>query len=126
MTDPSSTDPKSWAEMSATQHIPTPRPRHRVGVVEDPPPPAGLDPTGEPVVIGHAVTVILAALVTAGWVSIPNTTIDAIGTIIALALSTVGAVLARARVTPVSGGLWSAVEQYVKERVVAELAKYKI
>lgn len=128
VTDPSSTEPKSWAEMSTTQHIPpvAPAPKHRAVAAEDPAPSAGLDPTSEPVIIGHSITLILAALVGLGWLTIPSTTIDAIGTLVAVVLSTVGAVMARARVSPLSGGLWSAVEQYVRERVAAELAKYKV
>jgi hypothetical protein len=67
--------------------------------------PPQLDPTREPVVIAHAVTVILGALVTAGWVAIPNTTIDTIGTVLALVLSTVAAISARSQVSPVKGGI---------------------
>lgn len=127
----------SWEEQSGTQAMP-PVPRHRL---RDTPPPApqpvhvdeppgavapGIDPTGEPVVIAHAVTVILGALVTAGWVAIPNATIDTIGTVVALVLSTVGAVLARARVAPLNGGLWQAITSYVADLVASEVARHPV
>jgi hypothetical protein len=75
--------------------------------------------TGEPVIIAHAVTVILAAVVTAGWVVIPSPTIDAIATVIGFAVATVGAVLARSKVAPLKGGIWDA----VRALVAAEVAK---
>lgn len=102
------------------------QPRHMAAAQDDPPPAGGAGPTGEPVVIAHAVTVILGALVTAGWVAIPNTIIDAVGTILALVLSTVGVVLARARVSPLQGGMWAAVEGYVVDLVADELDKHRI
>jgi hypothetical protein len=60
------------------------------------------DQTSEPVLIAHAVTVILAAVVSLGWVAIPNDTIDLVGTGVALLVSTVVAVVARGKVTPVA------------------------
>jgi hypothetical protein len=59
--------------------------------------------TAEPVLIAHAVTIVLAALVGLGWVTIPNPTIDLIGTGVWLLVSTVAAVVARGKVTPVDG-----------------------
>ncbi len=77
----------------------------------------------EPVIISHAITVILGALVTAGWVTIPNTTINAIGTVLVLVLSTVGAVIARAKVAPLKGNLWQVIEGFVGDLVAVELEK---
>lgn len=53
------------------------------------------DPTQEPVIIAHAVTVILFAIVTAGWVTIPSPVIDSVGSVIAVVLSTLAALTAR-------------------------------
>lgn len=120
----------SWNESSETGAMPV-APRHRLGQPPQAAPvravaPPQLDPTGEPVIIGHAVTVILAALVTAGWIAIPNTLVDAIGTAVALVLATVGAVLARARVSPVKGGIWQAIGGYVADVVAAELDAHPV
>ena len=125
--------PTSWTEQSETGTIdawttgsppPPPAPRRAAPVRAAAVAPPQLDPTGEPVVIAHAVTVILGALVTAGWVAIPNTVIDTIGTVLALVLSTVGAIIARSQVSPVKGGIWQAIGGYVADLVAAELAKY--
>lgn len=113
----------SWTENSETQSIPL-APRH--AAEPDPVAPPAVDPSGEPVIIAHAVTLILGALVTAGWVALPNATIDTIGTVVALALSTVAAVMARARVTPVQGGMWAAIGHYVADLVDAELARHQL
>jgi hypothetical protein len=51
------------------------------------------------------VTIILTALVTASWVVIPTTTIDAVGSVVPLVASMLGAILARSRVTPPQGGM---------------------
>jgi hypothetical protein len=40
------------------------------------------------------------SLVTLGWVAIPSTVIDTVGTVLSLAISIVATVMARARVTP--------------------------
>jgi hypothetical protein len=81
------------------------------------------DPTSEPVLIAHAATVILGALVSLGWVAIPDTTINLIGTVAALIVSTVGVVVARGRVTPlIPGGVdANAVRLLVAEIVRTEL-----
>lgn len=113
----------SWNESSETGMMAAQPPRHALRAPEPTP---GLDPTGEPVIIAHAVTVILGALVTAGWIAVPNTLIDAIGTGVALVLATVGAVLARARVSPLSGGLWQAIGAYVAELVAEEVARHPV
>jgi len=76
--------------------------------------------SSEPVVIAHAVTVILAAIVSAGWAVIPSDTINTIGSVVALAVASVGAVFARGRVTPLKGGIGG----YISEVVRAELDKY--
>jgi hypothetical protein len=55
---------------------------------------------GEPVMIAHVVQMLLAAAVTAGWVTIPDRTIDVVASAVGLALATVAAVIARSRVTP--------------------------
>lgn len=119
MTEPRS----SWTEQSETHAFP-PVPRHAAAPAPVSAP--ALDPTGEPVIIAHAITVILGALVTAGWIAIPNATINTVGTIVALALTTAGAVLARARVSPIKGGIWTAIEGYVADLVAAELEKYPL
>jgi hypothetical protein len=72
------------------------------------------------VVIAHAVTVILGAIVAAGWAVIPSDTINTIGSVVALAVASVGAVLARGRVTPLKGGM----DGYISELVRTELDKY--
>lgn len=76
----------------------------------------------EPVVISHAVTVILGALVSAGWASIPDPTINVVGSILAVVLAGVTTVITRSKVTP-TASLVSIVEGLVKEAVAAEIAK---
>jgi predicted lysophospholipase L1 biosynthesis ABC-type transport system permease subunit len=83
------------------------------------------DQTSEPVLIAHAVTVILAAVVSLGWVAIPNDTIDLVGTGVALLVSTVVAVVARGKVTPVAKASTldaAAIRLLVAEVVRTELA----
>jgi hypothetical protein len=75
--------------------------------------------SSEPVVIAHAVTVILAAIVSAGWAVIPSDTINTVGSVVALAVASLGAVFARGRVTPLKGGIGG----YIPEVVRAELDK---
>lgn len=92
----------------------------------DAPPP--VQSTSEPVLIAHAVTVILGALVTMGWVALPDPTIDTIGTGVWLVVSTVAAIIARGKVTPIDGsnrplGVQD-FEAYVAGIVRAELAAY--
>jgi hypothetical protein len=77
-------------------------------------------PSSEPVVIAHAVTVILGAIVAAGWAVIPSDTINAIGSVVALVVASVGAVFARGRVSPLKGGIGG----YISEMVRTELDKY--
>lgn len=88
-------------------------------------PGAVLNPSSEPVIIAHAVTVILGALVTAGWLTIPDPLINTIGSVVAFVLATLGAILARGRVAPVHGGWWATIESYVRDLVGAELARYR-
>ncbi|MEC3974726.1 hypothetical protein [Amycolatopsis sp. H20-H5] len=57
--------------------------------------------TSEPVAIAEAVRVVLAGIVTAGWLTIPDATINTIVSGLALALSILGSVLARRKVAPV-------------------------
>lgn len=84
--------------------------------------------TAEPVLIAHAITVTLAALVSLGWITVPDPTIDLIGTGVWLLVSTVVAVVARGKVTPVDGSnrpLGVAdFEAYVAGIVRDELAAY--
>jgi hypothetical protein len=84
--------------------------------------------TAEPVLIAHAVTVVCAALVSLGWLTIPNPTIDMIGTGVWLVVSTVAAVIARGKVTPVDGSnrpvSAADFEAYVAGIVRDELAAY--
>lgn len=94
--------------------------------VPDAPPP--VQPTSEPVLIAHAVSVILGALVTLGWVAVPNSTIDIIGTGVWLVVSTVAAVVARGKVVPIDGSKRPVgvadFEAYVVGIVRDELAAY--
>ena len=76
----------------------------------------------EPVVVSHAVTVILGALVSAGWATIPDNTINVVGTVLAVVLAGVATVIARSKVTP-TASIASIVEQLVREAVAAEIAK---
>lgn len=89
---------------------------------------APVQSTAEPVLIAHAVTVVLAALVGLGWVTIPNPTIDLIGTGVWTVVSTVAAVVARGKVTPVDGTqrpLNAAdIEAYVVGIIDREIAAY--
>jgi hypothetical protein len=84
--------------------------------------------TAEPVLIAHAVSVILAAVVSLGWLTIPDTSIDLIGTAVWLVVSTVAAVIARGKVTPVDGSnrpvAAADFEAYVLSIVRDELAAY--
>jgi hypothetical protein len=56
--------------------------------------------TPEPVMIAEGVRTILAAVVAAGWIVIPDVTINAIVSVVALAISVIGSWMARKRVTP--------------------------
>lgn len=90
--------------------------------------PADPTPVAEPVLIAHAVTVILGALVTLGWVALPDPTIDTIGTGVWMVVSTVAAIVARGKVTPVDGTTRALrpadFEAYVVGVVRDELAAY--
>lgn len=77
----------------------------------------------EPVLISHAVTTILSALVTLGWIVVPNSTIMAVGTLIAFLLSGVGAVMARAKVSPVNSTWWDVISGYVTDLVKVEIER---
>lgn len=92
------------------------------------PPVPSTQATAEPVLIAHAVTVVLAALVGLGWVTIPDPLIDAAGTGVWLLVSTVAAVIARGKVTPVDATNRPLVaadfEAYVAGIVRDELAAY--
>lgn len=59
--------------------------------------------TSEPVLIAHAVTVILGGLVGLGWLTLPDSLINTVGTVVFVLVSTVAAVVARGKVTPVDG-----------------------
>lgn len=77
----------------------------------------------EPVVIAHAVTTILSALVAFGWATIPGDTITIIGTVLAFVLSSVGVVMARAKVSPVNSTWWDVISGYVTDLVKAEVMR---
>jgi hypothetical protein len=77
----------------------------------------------EPVVIAHAVTTILSALVAFGWATIPGDTITIIGTVLAFVLSCAGVVMARAKVSPVNSTWWDVVSGYVTDLVKAEILR---
>ena len=57
---------------------------------------------GEPVALSQALTVLLSAAVTAGWVTIPDPTVNALATLLALVITTVSTLRARSKVTPVA------------------------
>ena len=85
--------------------------------------------TPEPVLIAHAVTAVLACLVGAGWIVFPqDVTLDGIGTAIALLISTIGAFIARGKVTPTNTALpatWAQWEQVITE-IATEVAQQQI
>lgn len=61
---------------------------------------ATIKPTHEPVAYSNIVTAVLTGLVTAGWITVPSTTIDAIATGVGLAFAGLTTVLARFGVIP--------------------------
>lgn len=77
--------------------------------------------TSEPVLLSHTVTTILYAAVGAGWLTIPDPTINEIATVAALALSTVGALAARARVSPSGRITWATVRESLQDMLYDEL-----
>lgn len=86
-------------------------------------PPARATATGEPVVIGQVVTVLVGAMVTAGWITLDDQTIQLLVTAGGLLVSAVVTVLTRARTSPLKGGLREMVTEVVNEtmsRAVAE------
>ena len=66
------------------------------------PDPSPVPAPPEPVLVGEAVRVVLMAAVVAGWMAIPSTVIDAIGTLVAAVASVVISVFVRRTVTPSS------------------------
>lgn len=56
----------------------------------------------EPVAIAAAAQAVLAALVTLGWLTLDNTTIQTIATAFGMIAAAVITLIARSRVTPVS------------------------
>lgn len=79
--------------------------------------------------IAHAFTMLLAALVTAGWVTYPSKPLlDVLGTGAALVLALVGAFVARSKVTPgvpVLPGSWAEWEQVIAE-IATEVTQHQI
>lgn len=75
----------------------------------------------EPVVIAHAVTTVLYLLVAAGWVVIPDRTVDAIASGVAVVLSLAGTLAARARVSPSGRITWDSVRSAIRAEVYAEI-----
>ncbi|WP_409186504.1 hypothetical protein F9C11_20635 [Amycolatopsis sp. VS8301801F10] len=59
-------------------------------------------PSSEPVAIAEAVRALLVAIVTAGWLVIPDTTINIVVSVVGFAGSVVSTILARRRVVPVA------------------------
>jgi hypothetical protein len=86
--------------------------------------------TGEPVVIAQAVTVLISIAVSAGWIVLDNELIAQIATAVGAIVAIVTTILARARVSPLKGGMIATVQQavaqviepVVADRVRAELA----
>lgn len=58
----------------------------------------------EPVAVTEAVRGVLVAVVAAGWLVIPDATVNIIVSAVGFALSVLGSVLARRKVTPVAKG----------------------
>lgn len=89
--------------------------------------------TGEPVVIAQAVTLIISMAVGAGWLTLDDQMISLVATAVGLIVVVVTTVLARARVSPLKGGLVATVydvvnevvTQVVADRVKAELAQQR-
>lgn len=77
--------------------------------------------TSEPVVISHAVTTILYAVAGAGWLTIPDPTINTIGTIAALVISTVGTFAARAKVSPTGRITWATIQDSLQAMLYDEI-----
>jgi len=75
----------------------------------------------EPVVLAHAVTTLLYATAAAGWLVIPDKTIDLIGTVLALVLAVAGTLAARARVSPVGRITWDGVRGVIRAMVYEEI-----
>lgn len=75
--------------------------------------------TAEPVLIAHAITAFLAALVATGWIAFPSQSVlDVIGTGLALLVATVGAFVARGQVTPTGSAAaptWAEIEQAIHD-----------
>lgn len=87
------------------------------------PPVAG---TSEPVLIAHAFTAILALGVGLGWWVFPGQpVIDAIGTVTALIVSLIGAMIARGQVSPVGSPWLVDIEQTITE-IATEVAQQQI
>lgn len=82
---------------------------------------AGGQGTSEPVVLAHGVTTVLYAIVGAGWLVIPDKTIDIIGTVVAVVLATVGVLAARARVSPNGRITWDGVRGTIRAMVYEEI-----
>lgn len=85
--------------------------------------------TPEPVLIAHAVTVILGALVGLGWFVIPSATVNTIGDAVLILVSTVGVFVARGRVKPVNSPTgpttWTEIETAITE-MATEIARAEI
>ena len=56
----------------------------------------------EPIAIAAAIQGVLAALVAVGWITVDDTTVNAIGTVVAAIAAGVITVTARSKVTPLS------------------------
>jgi hypothetical protein len=85
--------------------------------------------TPEPVLIAHAITVVLVALGGLGWFVIPDATINSVGDIVLILLSTVSAVVARGKVKPVNSpagpSTWTELETVIHE-IATEVARVEI
>jgi hypothetical protein len=75
----------------------------------------------EPVLISHTVTTLLYALAGAGWFVIPNSTIDAVGTIVVVLLGLGSAFAARARVSPAGRITWTGIQGTIRALVYEEV-----
>jgi len=75
----------------------------------------------EPVLLAHAITTILAAAVAAGWIFIPDHTLNTIADGLAFVISTVGMLAARAKVSPTGRITWDSVRSTIRLMLQAEI-----
>lgn len=75
--------------------------------------------TGEPVAIAEAARLVIMAAVGGGWLTLDDHTLNLAITAVGVVGSVVATILARARTSPMKGGIWGVVENVVDE-VIAD------